>query len=170
MVTADTALRRLLGPVTAATFAGDSGRYHLIKAEAAFFAGDAPARFAHADSGRRSVEAAFARAPRDARVLSRLGVIYSFLDRHADAIRTGRRAVELLPIARDADSGPFLVSNLARSYMLAGQADTAIALLSSLLALSSWISPAALRADPTWDPLRRHPRFQELIATDATDP
>jgi serine/threonine-protein kinase len=170
VVTADSGLRGLLDPVTAATFAGDSGRYHLIKAEAAFFAGNAPARIAHADSGRRSIEAGFARAPRDARLLSRLGVIYSLLDRHPDAIRTGRRAVEMLPIARDADSGPFLVSNLARSYMLAGQADTAIALLGSLLSVSSWITPAAIRADPTWDPLRHHPRFQELIAADATDP
>jgi TolB-like protein/Flp pilus assembly protein TadD len=170
VVTADSALRTQLEAVTAATFAGDSGRYHLLKAEAAWFGGDSAARFAHADSGRRSIEAAFARAPRDARLLSRLGVIYSFLGRHEDAIRTGRRAMELLPIRGDADSGPYLVSNLARSFMLAGQGDAAVSLLRSLLTVSSWVTPAELRADPTWDPLRRHPRFQELTAPDATDP
>jgi TolB-like protein/Flp pilus assembly protein TadD/tRNA A-37 threonylcarbamoyl transferase component Bud32 len=170
VVTADSALRLQLEAVTAATFAGDSGRYHLLKAEAGWFGGDSAARFAHADSGCRSIEAAFARAPRDARLLSRLGVIYSFLGRHEDAIRTGRRAMELLPVSRDADSGPFLVSNLARSFMLAGQGDSAVSLLRSLLTVSSWVTPAELRADPTWAPLRRHPRFQELTAADATDP
>jgi serine/threonine protein kinase/tetratricopeptide (TPR) repeat protein len=170
VVTADSGLRRQLEPVTAGTFAGDTGRYHLLKAEAAWFAGDSAARRAYADSGRRWIEAAFARAPRDARLLSRLALIYSLLGRHEDAIRTGRKAMELLPISRDADSGPFLVSNLARSFMLAGQADSAISLLRSLSAASSWVTPAALRADPTWDPLRDHPRFQELTAADAANP
>jgi hypothetical protein len=54
--------------------------------------------------------------------------------------------------------------------MLAGQGDSAVSLLRSLLTVSSWVSPAELRADPTWDPLRRHPRFQELTAADATVP
>jgi hypothetical protein len=78
--------------------------------------------------------------------------------------------MELLPLARDADSGPFLVSNLARSHMLAGQADSAVALLEPLLSMSSWISAAHLRADPTWAPLRDHPRFKELTAADAANP
>jgi hypothetical protein len=78
--------------------------------------------------------------------------------------------MELLPISRDADSGPYLVSNLARSFMLAGQGDAAVSLLRSLVTVPSWVTPAELRADPTWDPLRRHPRFQELTAPDATDP
>ncbi len=133
----------------------DSGRYHLIKAEAAWFSGNAAALRAQADSARRTIEGAVRRAPRDGRLLSRLGVVYSFLGRHADAVRTGRRAIELLPLSRDADSGPFLVSNLARSLMLAGQPDSAIALL---------------RVDPTWDLLRDHPRFRELTDTDAESP
>jgi len=170
VVTADTALRRALDGVTAATFAGDSGRYHLIKAEAAWFSGDGRARVAHADSARRTIEAAFRQVPRDGRLLSRLGVVYSFLGRHEDAIRTGRRAMDLLPLSRDADSGPFLVSNLARSFMLADQPDSAIALLRPLLTVSSWITPAELRADPTWDRLRSHPRFKELTDADAATP
>ncbi len=170
VVTADSGLRQALDGVTAGTFAGDSGRYHLIKAEAAFFSGDERARLAHADSARRTIEPAFRAAPRDGRLLSRLGVVYSFLGRHEDAVRTGRRAVELLPLSRDADSGPFVVSNLARSYMLAGQADSAVALLAPLLAVSSWISPAELRVDPTWAPLRDHPRFRELTDADAPNP
>jgi TolB-like protein/Flp pilus assembly protein TadD len=170
VVTADSGLRRLLDGVSAGTFAGDSGRYHLLKAEAAWFSGDSAARLAHADSARRSIEAAFAGAPRDGRLLSRLGVVYSFLGRHADAVRTGRRALALLPLSRDADSGPFLVSNLARSFMLAGQRDSAVALLRPLLGVSSWISPAGLRADPTWAALEDHALFRELTDGDAESP
>jgi len=170
VVTADSGLRNALDEVTAGTFAGDSGRYHLLKAEAAWFSGNDRVRLAQADSARRSIEAAFRRAPRDGRLLSRLGVVYSFLDRHEDAIRTGRRAIALLPISRDADSGPFLVSNLARSFMLAGQPDSAIDRLRPLLTMSSWISPAAMRADPTWEALRDHPRFRELTHARAATP
>jgi serine/threonine-protein kinase len=97
-------------------------------------------------------------------------VVYSFLGRHGDALRTGRRAVEMLPVSRDADSGPYLVSNLGRGYMLAAQPDSAIALLRSLQPVSSWITPGELRADPTWDPLRDHPRFEELCSADAENP
>ncbi len=78
--------------------------------------------------------------------------------------------MELVPLARDADTGPFLMSNLARSYMLAGQPDSAVALLRPLLSVSSWISPAELRVDPTWAPLRDHPRFRELTDADAANP
>ncbi|MGH7517330.1 MAG: protein kinase domain-containing protein [Gemmatimonadales bacterium] len=170
VVSADTGLRRVLEDVTAGTFAGDSGRYHLLKAEAAWFSGDHTARRAHADSARRTIEAAFRAALRDARLLSRLGVVYSFLGRHEEAVRTGRRAMELVPLARDADSGPFAVSNLARSYMLAGQADSAVALLQPLLSVSSWISLVELRVDPTWAPLRDHPRFRKLSNADAATP
>jgi serine/threonine-protein kinase len=70
----------------------------------------------------------------------------------------------------DAHAGPFLVTNLARSFMLAGQGDSAVALLEPLLRRASWISPAGLRADPTWDPLRDHPRFKELTKADAANP
>lgn len=97
-------------------------------------------------------------------------MVYSFLGRDEDALRAGRRAMELVPLARDADTGPFLMSNLARSYMLAGQPDSAVALLRPLLSVSSWISPAELRVDPTWAPLRDHPRFRELTDADAANP
>jgi len=170
VVTADSALRGALAGVSAATFAGDSARYHLLKAEAAWFAGDGPARLAHADSARRAFEAALSALPDDPRLLSHLGVVYPFLGRHADAVRAGRRAVERLPISRDAHAGPFVVTGLARTYMLAGQPDSAIALLEPLLWIPSWVSPAELRTDPTWAPLRDHPRFRELTDADAANP
>jgi len=85
------------------------------------------------------------------------------LARKADAIREGRRAVELLPMSSDANSGPYMRSNLARIYMLVGEPDSAVAELEPLLSIPSWISIPALRADPVWEPLRASPRFRQLV-------
>jgi hypothetical protein len=84
-------------------------------------------------------------------------------------VRAAERAVALLPISRDAVSGPYLQSDLARVYVTAGKPDKAMAVLERLLKVSSsWVSPAELRVDPVWDPLRSHPRFQELVASRPT--
>ncbi|MDF3053017.1 MAG: hypothetical protein K0S19_1122, partial [Geminicoccaceae bacterium] len=86
-------------------------------------------------------------------------------------VRAGERAVALLPISRDAVSGPYVQTDLARVYMAAGQADKAIDVLKRMLTIpSSWVTPAELRADPLWDPLRSAPRFRELLATEPTTP
>jgi tetratricopeptide (TPR) repeat protein len=97
-------------------------------------------------------------------MLAILALAYSRLGRHQDAIRLGERAAALLPVERDAVSGPFLLSNLAIIYMGAGQPDRAIAILERLLTVPGWITPAELRADPIWAPLRGHPRFRAISA------
>jgi hypothetical protein len=68
----------------------------------------------------------------------------------------------------DAVSGPFILSYLARVYLAAGRHDDAVRLLGELMALPSWISRPALRADPLWDPLRGHPGFARLVEESPT--
>ena len=82
-----------------------------------------------------------------------------------EAIREGRRATELLPISRDAFAGPEIAVYLAQLYARVGEDDQAIGLLQQLLAIPAglFISPALLRLDPVWDPLRKDPRFQKLL-------
>jgi hypothetical protein len=58
---------------------------------------------------------------------------------------------------------PYLKQQLARIYILAGQPDKAIETLAPLLHVPHTLSPGWLRIDPTWDPLRSHPRFKQLI-------
>jgi hypothetical protein len=70
--------------------------------------------------------------------------------------------VELLPVSHDAVSGPFVSAYLARVYMAAGRLDQAMDIIERLNDLATWITPAALRADPLWGPLRSHPRFRRL--------
>ena len=75
---------------------------------------------------------------------------------------SGERAAALLPLESDAVSGPFVLAYLARVYTTAGRYDRATAVLERLMRTDSWITPAALRADPIWDPLRRYAPFRRL--------
>ncbi len=162
LVTADSAFWPMLDGLSLATFTGDTVRYHLLKAEAASFRRDAARERAHGDSARALIEFRLRPRPDDAKMLATLALAYSHLRRHAEAIRAGERAAELLPLKSDAVSGPFIQAYLARVYIAAGRNDQAIAILEELMAADSWITPAELRADPVWDPLRGHPRFRRL--------
>ncbi len=79
-------------------------------------------------------------------------------------MREGELAVELLPMSKEAWRGAWRVEDLARIYTMVGEYDAAIDQLESLLAVPSNTAVPMLRIDPTWDPLREHPRFQALLA------
>jgi serine/threonine-protein kinase len=164
LVTADSAFWPMLDGLSLATFTGDTVRYHLLKAETAAFRRNAAAERAHGDSARALLEGRLRARPDDAKMLATLALAYSHLRRHPEAIRAGERAAKLLPLEVDAVSGPFILAYLARVYAAAGRPDPAVAILKRLLATDSWFTPAELRADPIWDPLRSHPGFQQLIA------
>jgi Flp pilus assembly protein TadD len=101
--------------------------------------------------------------PDDARLYGALGIAYAGLGRREEAIRAGRKGVELLPIEREAWRGATRVEELARIYALVGEHEAAIELLELLLSRPSQMSVALLRLDPVWDPIRDHPRFQALL-------
>ncbi len=126
------------------------------------FRRDAAAERAQADSARVLLEPRRRARPDDEKNLAILALAYSHLGHHDEAIRVAERAVERLPLEKDAVSGPFLQTNLAMVYMVAGRHDRAIAILERLLAVPNWITPAELRSDPIWTPLRRHPRFRTI--------
>ena len=152
-----------LDAVTAAAFDGDTALYYHSKAEHHWIRGDARRARAYADSGRAFSEAKLRQHPDDSQLRGRLGYAYAVLGRRDEAAREGRRAVELLPTSRDALGGTFRLANLARIYTMTGEPDAAIDLIERLLAMPSWSSVQELRVDPSWDPLRGHPRFQRLV-------
>jgi len=65
-----------------------------------------------------------------------------------------------------AHNGPSALVTAAYVDVLIGRKDLAVSRLTEALQLPSglWISPALLRADPSWTPLRGHPGFERLIA------
>jgi hypothetical protein len=78
-------------------------------------------------------------------------------------VRDGKRGVELLPISRDSYFGPYIQLQLVRIYLQVGEPETALDLLEPLLRVPFYLSPGWLRIDPTFDPLRKNPRFQKLL-------
>jgi serine/threonine-protein kinase len=164
LVTADSTFAPMLAGLSVASYAGDSARYYLLKAEAAMFRRDRAAERAYGDSARVLLEARRRVRPDDEKMLTILALAYSHLGRHDEAIRVAEQAAERLPVEKDAVSGPFLQSNLALVYMVAGRHDRAVAILEPLLRVPSWITPAELRSDPIWTPLRSNPRFRTLSA------
>ena len=93
-----------------------------------------------------------------------LGLILACLGRKTDAMREGERGVALVPIAQDAYAGSYYLHQLVRIYILVGEPEKALDRLEPLLKIPYFLSPGWLRVDPNFDPLRKNPRFQKLIA------
>jgi hypothetical protein len=87
------------------------------------------------------------------------------LGHKAEAIAEGKRACELLPLSRDSWEGPDYVINLARIYDWLDEKDLALEQLSIAANNPAGISYGELKLDPTWDSLRRDPRFEKLVAS-----
>ncbi len=109
----------------------------------------------------RKVEA----APDFAPALCILGLIDAGLGRKADAIREGRRALEMLPVTRDPVNGAHLVEYLAMIYAWSGEPSLACEQLEAATKIPGTLSYGQLRLSPMWDPLRKHPRFAQIVAT-----
>ncbi|HKK08816.1 MAG TPA: hypothetical protein VKA44_08030, partial [Gemmatimonadota bacterium] len=89
-----------------------------------------------------------------------------------EAVREGRRAADLMPPERDRVTGPAYLAWLANLYVRVGQKEQAIQLLGRLLDMPAGgiVSPALLRLDPVWDPIRDEPGFRALLVDRAPVP
>ncbi|HJW37801.1 MAG TPA: protein kinase [Candidatus Udaeobacter sp.] len=98
--------------------------------------------------------------------LCALGVVDAVLGNKEDAIREGERAVELLPVTKNAIQGATLVRYLAVVYAWTGEKDRAIERLAETTHLpGSHVTYGNLRLNPLWDPMRGDPRFEALVAS-----
>ena len=89
-----------------------------------------------------------------------LGLIDAALGRKEEALREGRRAVELLPVEKDAINGPLMIEYLAMIAAWAGDKDLACEQLAVAIRPPSTVSYGQLKLLPFWDPLRGDPRFE----------
>jgi serine/threonine protein kinase/tetratricopeptide (TPR) repeat protein len=128
------------------------------------FMNDSEKAKASFDSARRIVEKAVTQHPDDPRVFSALGLAYAGLGRKADAIREGKKGVELMPVSKEAWRGTFRLVDLAQIYTMVGEEETALNVLDTVMSdpLDA-LSVPLLKADPVWTPLRTRPRFQALL-------
>jgi len=111
--------------------------------------------------------------PEDASRHAELGRLYAYLHRKEEAIREGRRAIELEPETQNAFHGAAHAANLALVYALVGESDQAITLIERLLStpgpveVSDYpnnITLADLQLGWEWDSLRNNPRFQKILS------
>jgi TolB-like protein/Tfp pilus assembly protein PilF len=92
-----------------------------------------------------------------------LGLIDAGLGRKEEALREGRRAVELLPVEKDALNGSGMIKYLAMIAAWAGDKDTACEQLAIAIRSPSGLSYGQLKLLPLWDPLRGDPRFEKVV-------
>jgi TolB-like protein/class 3 adenylate cyclase/Tfp pilus assembly protein PilF len=119
-------------------------------------------------------EDAVKEAPSSAIRHANLGWLYAFMGRKEDAIREGRRAVELKPESKDAVDGVIVNCYLAWIYARVGEKDLAFPLLERLLktpgavdSVDYSITTNDLKHRWEWDPIRSDPRFQKLVGQPA---
>jgi TolB-like protein len=96
---------------------------------------------------------------------SRLGLIDAALGRKAEAISEGRRACELLPIAKDSIDAPSYITSLAVIYAWTGEKDLAFEQLALSAQTTGGINYGELKLNPQWDALRGDPRFDKILAS-----
>jgi TolB-like protein/Tfp pilus assembly protein PilF len=129
----------------------------------ALAAGDAAKTREAFTRARATIEAQLSAQSDDPMLIATLGLIDAGLSRKDDAMREGRRAVELRPLAEDAVDGAAVLSSLAMIEAWVGDVNAAIDQLTFLARTPGGPAFGQLKYDPAWDALRGDPRFTAIV-------
>jgi Flp pilus assembly protein TadD len=127
--------------------------------------GDLARARAYADTALAAADEQLRANPDDAQRQVVRGLVLATLGRSADAIAAGERGLVQARRKWTATNGPYLQHQLARIYMIVGQRGKALDQLEPLLRMPYYLSPAWLRIDPAFGPLRGDARFERLVSS-----
>jgi len=139
-------------------------------------AGDPAAARISAEQAYNTLKPLYINEPENAALVALLSETYAILGNKDAALKEAERAITLLPSSEDAVAGPDFEENLALIEMIVGENSRAISTFARLLRTpyggllyAAPVTPALLRLDPTWDPLRADHTFQKLCEKNPTE-
>ncbi len=128
--------------------------------------GDGTAARAAFTAARAKQEELVHTGPDYAPALCVLGLIDAGLGRKEDALREGRRALELLPVERDAFAAPDIILLFSITCAWTGEKDLACEQLATAAQFPGFLlTYGRMSLLPFWDPLRGDPRFEKIVAS-----
>ena len=160
----DEGQQRLLLGLEPAAFDNSRAVWALTLAQQHAWRGNAKHAGVLANVAHREFEVQLRASTSDGQLRVLNGLMLAYLSRRREAVREGERGVALVPMTRDARSGAYVRHQLARIYVRVGEPEKAIDQLEQLLRIPYFLSPAWLRIDPNFAPLRGNPRFQRLAS------
>ncbi|MGZ5022725.1 MAG: tetratricopeptide repeat protein, partial [Chthoniobacterales bacterium] len=102
-------------------------------------------------------------APSDPDGYALLASALALLGEKDAALSAMQRALELLPVSKDAFHGPDILEIAAEVYAVVGETDRAFQTLDELSKIPSPVSAELLKLNPIWDSIRNDPRFEQLL-------